>query len=82
MRSESEKLGQPLQNNNIFTVAWYREFIYLHTMAQTPHSCSANACTYETPEDAVTFADKLAAMTLHTQQAHPQPAAQGQAQPQ
>jgi hypothetical protein len=62
-------------------VAWYREFIYLNTMAPTPHSCSATACTYQTPEDAITFADKLAAMTLHTQQAHPQPAAHAQTQP-
>ena len=50
-------------------------------MAPPPHSCSATGCAYQTPEDAVTFADKLAAMTLHTQQAHPPPV-QAPAQPQ
>lgn len=51
-------------------------------MAPTSHRCSATACTYETPEDALTIADKLAAMTLHTQQAHPQPAVQAHPQTQ
>ena len=40
-------------------------------MAPIPHECSAPECRFKTPEDAITFSDKMAAMTLHTQQAHP-----------
>ena len=44
-----------------------------------PMTCSAEGCGYSTPEGVPDFAAQLTCLSLHTQQAHPAPAAAGPA---